>query len=216
MEKRGWKMRIAVFGSTGGTGISLLQQAVQRGHRVVAFARDTQKISSASPHLEVYQGDVLDAEAVSLAVNGADAVISVLGVRLGQTPGTVRSQGTRHIVNALHAAGVKRFISVSSVGAGDSRDRLSLAARFLLPRIIGSQRLSEAERQEDIIRAADLEWTVLRPARLVDGAGTGRYRIGTALHTGMGSRVTRSDLASALLDELERKAFLHACPTVVN
>ena len=130
-------MRIAVFGSTGGTGLALLQQAIQRGHQVIAFARDQQKIPSLGPNPNVIQGDVLDRNAVKLAVDGADAVISALGVRLGQAPGTVRSDGTQNIVNALLAVGVKRFISVSTIGIGDSRDRLSFVAHFLLPKIIG-------------------------------------------------------------------------------
>ena len=209
-------MRITVFGSTGGTGLALLQQAIQRGHQVIAFARDPKKIPSLDPRLNVIQGDVLDPNAVKLAVDGADAVISALGVRLGQVPGTVRSDGTRNIVNALLAVGVKRFISVSTIGIGDSRDRLSFVARFLLPRIIGAERLKEAERQEDIIRQSNLKWTILRPARLVESPTTGGYKIGIDLNTGFSSKIARVDLATALLDQLESDEFIGRCPSVIN
>lgn len=209
-------MKIVVFGSTGGTGLALLQQAIQRGHQVIAFARDQQKISSLDPRLNVIQGDVLDVNAVRLAVAGADAVVSALGVRLGQVPGTVRSDGTRNIVNALLTVGVKRFISVSTIGIGDSRDRLSLVGRFLLPRIIGAERIKEAERQEDIICQSNLKWTTFRPARLVDRPTPGGYKIGIDLNTGFSSKIARVDLAMALLDQLGSDEFIGKCPSVIN
>lgn len=209
-------MKILVFGSTGGTGLALLQQALQRGHQVVAFAREPQKISISDPRLKVIQGDVLDAQAVQSAVTGAEAVISALGVRLGQAPGTVRSDGTRNIVNAMLNAGVRRFISVSTIGVGDTRDRLSLVGRFLLPKLIGTERLQEAERQEEIIRQTNLIWTILRPPRLVDSPIAGRYQIGIHLNTGFSSKIARADLAMALLDQLENDEFVGKCPSVVN
>ncbi|MBW7883483.1 MAG: SDR family oxidoreductase, partial [Caldilineaceae bacterium] len=192
-------MKIVIFGSTGGTGLILLRQALERGHKVIAFARNPQMVSVSGACLDVLQGDVLDPDAVRHAVAGADAAISVLGVRLGQAPGTVRSEGTRNIVNALSQAGIERFVSVSTIGAGDSRDRLSWVARFLLPRIIGAERLEEAERQEEIVRQSKLNWTILRPPQLVDRPGTGRYKIGADLYTGLRSNITRADLAAALL-----------------
>lgn len=209
-------MKITVFGSTGGTGLALLQQALHRGHQVLAFAREPQKISISDPRLKVIQGDVLDRQAVQSAVDGAEAVISALGVRLGQAPGTIRSDGTRNIVNALLNAGVKRFISVSTIGVGDSRDRLSLVGRFLLPKMIGAERLQEAERQEEIIRQTNLAWTILRPPRLVDSPVTGRYQIGTGLKTGFSSSLARADLATALLDQLDNDAFVRKCPSVIR
>jgi len=209
-------MKIAVFGSTGGTGLALIGQALQRGHHVTALVRDIQKMPITSPRLEVVQGDVLDPDSARRVVDGADAVISVLGVRLGQEPGTVRSQGTQNIVKALQDADVKRFISVSTIGVGDSLERLSVIARLLLPRIIGHDRLKEAERQEEIIRQSSLQWTILRPPRLVDSPISGHYKIGTDLKTGLGSSIARVDVATALLDQLENIQFIRTTPSVIG
>ena len=209
-------MKIVVFGSTGDTGIELIKQAIQRGHEVTAFARDPSKISLSDSKLRIVKGDVLDLKAVTAAVAGAQAAISALGVRLGQPPGTVRSEGTRNIVAALTAANVRRFVSVSTVGVGDSLNRLSFFAGVFLPRIIGAQRLREAERQEEIIRQSSLEWTILRPTRLVNEAAVGRYKIGSDLHTGMGSKLARADLAAALLEQLEKTDFVRQTPTVTH
>lgn len=214
-------MKITVFGSTGGTGKEVVMQALDRGHQVLAFARRPQELAvelnqSENINLQIVQGDVLDLASVSRALSGADAAISALGVRLGEKPGTTRSQGSKNIVRALTDAGIKRFVSVSTVAAGDSRERLSFAARILLPRIIGGERLAEAELQEAAIKQSTLDWTILRPARLLDGEGSGTYKMATDIKTGLNSSTFRSDLARALLDTLEGNKFLRQCPTVVS
>lgn len=209
-------MRIAIFGSTGGTGKSLVRQALQRGHEVVAFARRPGEIGIDDPRLTLVGGDVLDAAAVRRTVDGTDAAVSVLGVRMGQPASTVRSTGTGRIVSALAEAGVRRFVSCSTVGAGAHLQSLPWLARMLLPRVVGAWRLEEAGRQEDVIRASRLDWTILRPPRLVDGPATGTYRIGEDLAAGFGGKLTRGNLAAALLDQLESDRFLHRLPTVCD
>lgn len=209
-------MKIIIFGSTGATGLQLVAQALERGHQVVAFARDPRKIALSHPALELVQGDVLDYEAVYQATAGAEAAVSALGVAMGQPVGTVRSVGTQHIVKALSAQGVKRFVAISAIGVGDSLPRISFIGRLLIPRLIGAERLNEAEKQEQIVRNSSLAWTLVRPPRLVDGAGSGRYQIGLNLQTGLNSQLNRADLATAVLDQLGSDQFLRACPSVIN
>lgn len=209
-------MRIVIFGSTGGTGRELVCQALSRGCEVIAFARQPAQLAMKHPRLYPVQGDVLDPASVADAVEGADVALSALGVRLGQQSGSVRSEGTRHIVRALEAAGISRFVCVSTLGVGDSRHCQSAVARWLLPRIIGAERLAEAERQEQIIADSILGWTILRPARLVDGPASHSYRLGTGLSTGITSQTRRADLATALLDQLTDETFLHQCPSIIN
>ena len=207
-------MKIIIFGSTGNTGLELVQQALARGHEVLAFARDPQKMNIQHPKLQCIQGDVMNVVAVQQAVQGVDAAISVLGVRMGQAPSTLRSRGTQNIVDALQAAGVRRLVSCSTVGAGEHLSTLPWLARFLLPKLIGKWRLEEAGLQEKIIRQSQLDWVILRPPRLVDGKAKQVYQLGNELKTGFGSQLSRTDLASALLDQLEKNDFLRQAPTV--
>lgn len=209
-------MNIVIFGGTGGTGLELLKQAIARGHEVTALVRDPARVGMTDTRLRILKGDVLDPNAVRAAVTGTQAALSALGVRLGQPPGTVRSEGTRNIVAALSDAGVRKFVSVSTVGVGDSVGRLTFWARLLLPRLIGAERLEEADRQERIIRQSGLDWVILRPSRLVDDPAKGEYRIGLDLHTGMTSKLTRADLAASLLDQLESDRFVRQTPTVTE
>ena len=209
-------MKIIVFGSTGGTGIELIKQAVKQGHEVTAFVRNASKVPFSDPAVQAIEGDVLDLKTIQAAIGNNQAAISVLGVRLGQPPGTVRSEGTRNIVTALSATNLRRFVSVSTVGVGDSLSRLSFFARILFPRIIGPARLNEAKCQEEIIRQSSLDWTILRPTRLFDSDAVGQYKIANNLRTGMSSKLSRADLAAALLVQLETENFLRQTPTITN
>ena len=75
-------MRVLVFGATGGTGKQLVQQALDQGHDMTAFARDPRKVTLTHSRLRVGAGDVLRAESVDAAMAGQDAVVSALDTRL--------------------------------------------------------------------------------------------------------------------------------------
>ncbi len=209
-------MRIIVFGATGGTGIEIVKQSLKRGHEVTAFVRDSSRLPVSDSKLRVVRGDVLDLGGVEAATIGAEAAVSALGVPFGHRPGLVRSKGTRNIVSALSNSGTSRFVSVSACGVGDSRERMTLCARFLLSLIIRGERRAEVERQEHVIRQSSLDWVLLRPTRLVHGPGTGQYRLGLDLRIGLKAKLIRADLASALLDQLDTNQFLLKAPIVTN
>lgn len=75
-------MKLLIFGATGGTGRALVEQALEQGHIVTAFARDPAKVRSAHQNLTVVRGNMLDYNSVEAALKGQDAVLSALGIRL--------------------------------------------------------------------------------------------------------------------------------------
>ena len=70
---------LLVFGSTGGMGRQLVNQALERGHTVTAFARDATKVDIKHDNLQVAQGDAMDPASVETAVRGHEAVLCSLG-----------------------------------------------------------------------------------------------------------------------------------------
>jgi putative NADH-flavin reductase len=74
-------MNILIFGATGGTGRALVEQALQQGHVVTAFARNPAKISTTHQNLRVAKGNILDYDTVKAAFHNQDAALSALGVR---------------------------------------------------------------------------------------------------------------------------------------
>ena|SRR5713101_5447450 len=79
MNRKGSSMKLAIFGAAGRTGIPLVQQALEEGHEVVALVRTPAKLSIGDERLTVVQGDVAHLADVERVVQGADAVLSVLG-----------------------------------------------------------------------------------------------------------------------------------------
>ena len=75
-------MKLLVFGASGGTGRRLVQQALDQGHVVTAFARDPAKIQLTHANLRVVRGDILQPGSVDMAMTGQEAVMSTLGTRL--------------------------------------------------------------------------------------------------------------------------------------
>ena len=75
-------MKVLIFGATGGTGRALVQQALEQGHEVTSFARDSAKVRTTHQNLRVVQGDITNSSSVEAAIHGQDAVLSALGIRV--------------------------------------------------------------------------------------------------------------------------------------
>ena len=203
-------MKILVFGPTGGTGSAIVDLALAAGHDVTAFARDPSRIDIFRDKLNILWGDVLDDDAVADAVPGHDAVLSALGVT-GGSPVNVCSEGTRNILTAMEASGVRRFVCASAYGAGETRT-WGPYARFL--RVWIPRRMHDKDRMEEIVRASPLEWVIVRPPILTNGPRTGKYRVDEQLRLGWVPRISRADVADFMLRVAEGHARLCDAPTI--
>jgi putative NADH-flavin reductase len=190
-----------VIGATGPTGREVVREALARGCAVAVLVRDPSAAASFPAGVHVHVGDVREEGVVRAALAGEQVVVSTLGVRRGTPVGTVRSDGTRVLVQAMAAAGVARLVSVSSIGVGSSLASMSRGARFLWPRVVGRDRLAEADRAEAAVRASSLDWTIVRPPRLIDGPASGKVQVGPDVALGMQAQITRADLARVLVDQ---------------
>lgn len=194
-------MKLAVFGATGPTGRNFVEQAVAKGHDLRALVRPT---STAPDGTDATVGDVLDAEAVAATIAGTDAVVCILGLPKGE--GTVISQGTANIIQAMQTAGTNRLVAVTVHGLNDSKDDAGFFGKVIMAKLLKS-RFEDRARQEQLIFDSPLDYTVVRPARLIDGERTGSYDLEPHLKTGMSAKVRRADVADALLDVLESAKF---------
>ena len=88
-------MKILVSGATGNVGRLVVEQALARGHEVVALARKPQNLQCEHPNLTTGAVDILDAQALKPWLQGVDAVISTVGIGTSKTPTTLYSAGTR-------------------------------------------------------------------------------------------------------------------------
>ena len=206
------QMKIVVFGATGTTGSAVVERALKLNYRVTAFVRSPEKVTIQHPNLTVFQGDVLDPVSVEKVVQGHDAVISSLGAGLN---GTVRSQGTLNIIRAMEKHNVRRFISQSSLGVGDSRSNLNFYWKYVMFGMLLRRAYADHGVQEQYIKDSTLDWTIVRPGALKEGERTGQYRHGFAPHVkDIALEISIPDTADFMVQQVQDSMYLHDTPAL--
>jgi len=194
---------VLIIGVTRGIGRCLADRAVEAGEQVTVLVRDPSRFSHPPPNLRVVRGDILDPSSVEEAVQGQEAVCIVIGIPPTRKPVNVFSQGARNVLDAMKRHRVNRLVCVTGIGAGDSRGH----GGFLYERIVQPLLLktiyADKEKQEEIVRASGVAWTVVRPGFLTDGARTGRYRVITDMTGVRARKISRADVADYLLKEMQ-------------
>ncbi|WP_031003659.1 NAD(P)-dependent oxidoreductase [Streptomyces sp. NRRL F-5727] len=199
-------MRITVLGATGGTGRQLVEQALDAGHHVTAVVRDPSRLrlrqGADAPRLDVLTADVMDPEAMTAAVAGRDAVVSALG-SAPRTEASVCSDGARSVIAAMRTTGTRRLIVVTASGhvvdEGDGPFTRALVKPVVRRVLAGN--FADFARTDRIVRDSGLDWTIMRPPRLTDGAPR-PYRTATDRNVRGGITLARADLARAILAAL--------------
>ncbi|MFD0021301.1 NAD(P)-dependent oxidoreductase [Streptomyces sp. NPDC058382] len=202
-------MRITVFGATGRMGQLLVRQALDAGHEVTAYARTPDKLRITHAKLAVIAGQLDDDGAILEAVRTADAVIEGVGSE---------SAATRRIITAMNTAGVRRLVVVSTCSVPDPADRpdLKLKALVQFVRTAAPRPWAEVRSAAEAVRASELDWTLVRVAKLNDSQGTGDIKAG---HYGLGSvglSISRADMAAFLLGQVTDTTYLRRAPAISN
>lgn len=206
-------MRILIVGATGGTGRELVKQALERGHDVVALARNPSKVNVQHERLRVVKGDVMNPSTLDVAMKDVDAVVSALGHKRYLGPSNILSQGTRNLIDAMERNGVQRLVVESALGVGDSAGRLGVYyTLFVIPFILPFYWYDKG-RQERIVRASNVEWIIVRPAQLTKGRKRGTYKHGPKVGNYLWSlSISRADVADFMLNQLGNTPYLRQTP----
>jgi putative NADH-flavin reductase len=209
--------RITVLGATGPTGQLIVADALERGLHVTVLARNPMKVSVRHERLEIVEGDALDARSVAKAIEGRDAVVSSLGVPYTFKPVSIYSAGAANIIAAMSAARARRVIAITSGGTYPGRDP---ETPFFFERILKPlfhTLYDDMRRLEELLERSDLEWTVLRPARLTNSLRSGGVRVVPGAYSvpGLGT-TTRRDLARVAVDAIESSDLSRVGAAVVS
>jgi putative NADH-flavin reductase len=212
-------MKLTIFAATGGIGSQIMEQAGNAGHQVTAVVRNPKKLNGVWNGLRVVSADLAtaDTNTIESAVAGADAVLSGLGASSNAEAG-IAAQGTRAIVNAMQAKGVRRLVVVSAAPVStvaspgrpdppkhDPGDGF-LMRYFLGPviKIVLRKVYADHALMEDLLRESNLDWTVFRPPQLNNKPLTGNYRMALGQNLRGGLSISRADVAHAMLASLNQ------------
>lgn len=207
-------MDVVVFGAAGSTGRLICRDAVAAGHRVRAVSRRSDPLAlPTSEQLVQVRADAVSGEGVVAALEGVDAVLSVLGSSYQRGEVTVYSAGVRAIVEAMRAGARGRRVVVVSSGLTYPPPPMNWFADHLLfpflRQVIGRRLYADMRRMEEYLRGCDdIEWTIMRPGRLFDRDEVSEYRLDRD-HPTQGY-TSRADLAAAMLAELGPATHVHA------
>jgi nucleoside-diphosphate-sugar epimerase len=216
-------LNILIFGATGGTGLQLVEQALQRGHHVTAFVRDPARLALSNPALRVVTGNVMSAPDVDAVIPGQDAVLCALGTmpeakadRVRRQPGVrVCSEGTRNIVHAMSRHKVRRIVVESSASVGESRHTGKFAASLVLWLFLRKV-MEDKERQEVAVMQSALDFTIVRPPKLTFGPRKAKLHAGEDLRWGLRDTASRADVAACMLDAIADASTVRRAMTVLE
>ncbi|MFL0374291.1 SDR family oxidoreductase [Paenibacillus amylolyticus] len=167
-------MKILVLGATGRVGSHFVTNALRSKHHVTALVRSPEKLQISDDNFVLHQGNALVKEDIHQAIQGVDLVVSSLS-----TDGTTTlSQSMGHIIEAMAQERIKRIITIGTAGILESRTDPGLL-RFQSSE---SKRKSTRAAEEhlemyNILKASNLEWTIVCPTYLFDGKSLGKYRV---------------------------------------
>jgi putative NADH-flavin reductase len=207
-------LRITIFGGTGPTGLLLVEQALARGHDVVAFARTPSKLP---PHerLSVVEGELNDSEKISAAIAGSEAVLSLLGPGTNAADVPPLVTGTRNIVAAMHAHGVRRLVATATPSMSDDADGKDWRIGLLVKLISRFQPVAydAIVTIGRIVRESELDWTIVRLPFLSNGPRTDRINARQVGKKG-GLRLSRANGAAFVLEQATDPAYLYMAPFI--
>ena len=208
-------MKIVVFGATGGTGKQIVARGLELGHDVTAVARKPEAVQTKHDRLRVVKGDVLDSGSVSAAVAGADAVLSAIGPADNKKPGTLISEGIKHMISACEQAGVRRLVFESGLMVGDGTglgfvSKMGVAMfRRLNKALCADKRIAEAA-----LAASQLDDVIVRPPALGDLPAKGSYKAGIDAPINAAKKMAHADVADFMIKAAGDAALARTIQTI--
>ena len=202
---------VVLIGASGFVGTAILNELLNRGHKVTAIVRDPTKVTASNPNLKVVQADVTDTDVLIEASKGKDAVISAYNP--GWKNPNIYEETLKNyplIVDSVKKAGVERLLIVG--GAGTlfyAPGKMVMDADDIPAKLLpGIKSLGEFY-LNTLLKENDIDWIFLSPAaNMTPGERTGKFRIGKDdLVVGVNgdSNISVEDYAVAMVDELEQK-----------
>lgn len=209
-------MKLLVMGATGRTGKRVAALALRRGHQVVAIARSPEQLSTLK--LEIIHGTPYDYETVARAIAGCSAVVNVLNVSRTsdnpwaalRAPPDLISRSCAHALRAMEQAGSRRYVALSTVGAGDSWKLLPLVVRLFVEHSNLKAAFDDHTAAEHLLLRSGVDYTIARAPMLSDREDRENESGVLVVKPGerMKSSISRQSVADFFLSILEKGHYL--------
>ena len=215
-------MNILLFGGTGRTGKIILQKALNDGHNVTTIARNPESLDGLEAR--IIKGTPYDLENVKQAVCDCDVVISTLNVsRVSDSPWAKLRSPKDMISHSIHNAlqvmpehGIKRIIVMSTLGAGDSWNKMPLIFKLVISSSNLRYAFKDHTRQEQILAKSGTNWTVVRLPGLTTEKGEREVKIKLNNDTKLNRTVNRESVARFILNIINDERYFKNIAAISN
>ena len=208
-------MKLVVLGATGGTGLEIVRQAIERGHSVTAFVRSPERLKPFQDRITVTQGDLLNNAELERVIQGHDAIVSGFGPRVpvSKADANLLQQFAVALTSAMLRAEVRRVVveSVAFLFKDSIIPPAYLLGRMLFPGIV-----ADSSAMEDVFARSGLDWTIVRPPQLTDKPYTGNYRVREGHLPRFGFKISRADAADFMIKAVENRSSIRKIVGISN
>jgi putative NADH-flavin reductase len=199
-------MNITIIGASAGIGLETVKRGLNRNHSITTLSR-TEIAEKKS--IKMILGDATNKADVTNAIQNADALIITLGTGKNMKATTLFSDFAKLIVEIHRENKIDiPFIFVTGFGAGESKNYVPWLVKMFLKYFLKDV-YADKTKMEEIVTNSDLNWTVVRPGRLLDKELTEKYRIENKLFKGIDiGGINRADVADFLIKQVEKQTEL--------
>lgn len=190
-------LNILIFGGTSGIGLETTKLALERGHKVTSITRRPERMPIKHENLANLKGDITKPETYTPQFNKQQIIISTIGLSTRE-PTTVYSSGMQGVLQAMQDSQVRRVISVTGIGAGDSKGHGGFFYDSILNPLLLKEDYKDKTRQEQILKNSTTQWTIVRPGFLVDEPSVKTYRVIQDMQGFRSGDIARADVAHFL------------------
>ena len=201
-------MNITIIGASAGLGLEAVKRGLNRNHSITTLSRSKIKIEE-EKSLNMILGDATNKADLLNSIQKADAIIITLGTRKNMKATTLFSDFAKLLLEIHREKKIDiPFILVTGFGAGESKNYVSWLVKIFLKYFLKDV-YADKTKMEEIITNSDLNWTVVRPGRLLDKELTEKYRVENKLFKGIKvGGIGRADVADFLIKQAEKQTEL--------
>ena len=175
-----------------------------------------QKMTISHARLSVVQGELYDAQTMTRALNGQDAVVWCVGIPMKKSYAAMVSlEGHKTLLKAMKANNVKRLIDWGTPSVPFERDKKSVIT--VVPGLLAGLLFTQAKKEmlaiAKLLQESDTEWTMVRFMAPKNTPYTGQVKVGFG-DTKMKFSISREDIGAFMVQMLDTEAYLYSMPII--
>jgi putative NADH-flavin reductase len=215
-------MRILILGATGRTGRILLNEAISRGHTITVLVGHKSSLRTDPELLQVYEGTPLNKFTLASAIDGCDAILSTLNISRHsdfpwsslRTSKDFLSASMKNILLIAKEKKVKRIIVTTAWGVAETKKDIPFWFRWLINNSNIRFPYLDHARQETLLKASDMDWTIVRPVGLSNQIHDKKVKVTLDNQPKPSLSISRHNVALFMLDALEKNIYSKQCPVI--